>query len=235
MERRQVGVVVNGVTGRMGYRQHLVRSLLAIREQGGLPLADGRRLWPEPILVGRNAAKLREIAARHGLTEWCVDLGEALRRPDAEIYFDAQVTSQREKAIRLAIEAGKHIYTEKPTAEDLASAVDLARTATAAVGVVIDTYHLWWDDRVWAQLEQAGDRIACFQLADWVTPLPEGVLLGRGLPGQGCVPMRRFRDAVDAVGFTGPIEVEIFNEALWRRPGPEILADVVASYHAALG
>ena len=145
MERRQVGVVVNGVTGRMGYRQHLVRSLLAIREQGGLPLADGRRLWPEPILVGRNAAKLREIAARHGLTEWCVDLGEALRRPDAEIYFDAQVTSQREKAIRLAIEAGKHIYTEKPTAEDLASAVDLARTATAAGvkhGVVQDKLFL---------------------------------------------------------------------------------------------
>jgi len=110
-----------------------------------LPLADGRRLWPEPILVGRNAAKLREIAARHGLTEWCVDLGEALRRPDAEIYFDAQVTSQREKAIRLAIEAGKHIYTEKPTAEDLASAVDLARTATAAGvkhGVVQDKLFL---------------------------------------------------------------------------------------------
>jgi hypothetical protein len=81
MERRTIGIVVNGVTGRMGYRQHLVRSLLAIREQGGLPLKDGRRLWPEPILVGRSEIKLREIAARHGLPEWSTDLSATLARP----------------------------------------------------------------------------------------------------------------------------------------------------------
>jgi predicted dehydrogenase len=140
-----MGIVVNGVTGRMGYRQHLVRSLLAIRDQGGLPLPDGRRLWPEPILVGRSAQKLREIAARHGLTEWTTDLAAALARPDAEVYFDAQVTAQREKAIRAAIEAGKHIYTEKPSADDLAAAIDLARFATAAGvkhGVVQDKLFL---------------------------------------------------------------------------------------------
>jgi predicted dehydrogenase len=122
-----------------------VRSLLAIRDQGGLPLPDGRRLWPEPILVGRSAQKLREIAARHGLTEWTTDLAAALARPDAEVYFDAQVTAQREKAIRAAIEAGKHIYTEKPSADDLAAAIDLARFATAAGvkhGVVQDKLFL---------------------------------------------------------------------------------------------
>ena len=145
MNRRSIGIVVNGVTGRMGYRQHLVRSLLAIREQGGLPLRDGSRLWPEPVLVGRSEAKLAEIAARHGLTDWTTDLSAALARDDVEIYFDAQVTSQREKALRAAIDAGKHIYTEKPTAEGLAAAVDLARTADAAGikhGVVQDKLFL---------------------------------------------------------------------------------------------
>ncbi|MEV4759002.1 Gfo/Idh/MocA family oxidoreductase [Micromonospora sp. NPDC049559] len=145
MARTTIGIVLNGVTGRMGYRQHLVRSLLAIREQGGLPLADGSRLWPEPILVGRSEAKLRDIAERHGLTEWSTDLPATLARPDVRIYFDAQVTAQREKALKLAIEAGKHIYTEKPTAEDLAGAVELARLADAAGvkhGVVQDKLFL---------------------------------------------------------------------------------------------
>jgi predicted dehydrogenase len=145
MARRPIGIVLNGVTGRMGYRQHLVRSLLAIREQGGLPLSGGDRLWPELVLVGRNETKLREIADRHGLTDWTTDLTGALDRSDVEIYFDAQVTAQREKAIRAAIEAGKHVYTEKPTAEDLAGAVELARLADAAGikhGVVQDKLFL---------------------------------------------------------------------------------------------
>jgi predicted dehydrogenase len=145
VKRRRIGIVLNGVTGRMGYRQHLVRSLLAIREEGGLPLPDGRRLWPEPILVGRSEPKLVEIAERHGLTEWTTDLATALARPDVEIYFDAQVTAQREKAIRAAIDAGKHVYTEKPTAEGLTAAIDLATIASAAGvkhGVVQDKLFL---------------------------------------------------------------------------------------------
>ncbi|WP_457032895.1 Gfo/Idh/MocA family protein [Kitasatospora sp. P5_F3] len=132
MSRRVIGVVMNGVTGRMGYRQHLVRSILAIREQGGLALGDGEVLWPEPILVGRSELKLKELADRHGLTHWTTSLDEALAHPLAEIYFDAQVTPAREAALRTAIAAGKHIYTEKPTAESLSSALELARLATAA-------------------------------------------------------------------------------------------------------
>src|SRR4051812_42455309 len=89
---RKIGIVLNGVTGRMGYRQHLVRSILAIREQGGVRLSDGSRLFPEPVLVGRNAARLAEIAAQHGLTRWTTNLEEALADPAVEIYFDAQVT-----------------------------------------------------------------------------------------------------------------------------------------------
>ncbi|HLV57549.1 MAG TPA: Gfo/Idh/MocA family oxidoreductase [Natronosporangium sp.] len=130
-----IGIAVNGVTGRMGYRQHLVRSLLAIREQGGLTLPDGTRLWPEPVLVGRNEPKLAEIAKRHDLTDWSTDLAAVLRRPDVAVYFDAQVTSQREAAVRAAIDAGKHIYVEKPSAATLDAAVGLA-TAADAAGVV---------------------------------------------------------------------------------------------------
>src|SRR5947208_4741319 len=110
MTRTTVGIVLNGVTGRMGLRQHLVRSLLAIRREGGLPLADGTRLWPHPVLVGRSEAKLAAIAGEHGLTDWTTDLAGALARPDVQIYFDAQVTSARSKALRMAIEAGKHLY-----------------------------------------------------------------------------------------------------------------------------
>jgi predicted dehydrogenase len=140
-----VGIVVNGVTGRMGYRQHLVRSLLAIREEGGVPAADGSRIWPEPVLVGRDADKLADIADRHGLTEYTSDLSEALARPGIQIYFDALVTREREKAVRQAIEAGKHVYTEKPLAETAQAASELAELATAAGvrhGVVADKLFL---------------------------------------------------------------------------------------------
>ena len=143
--RVPIGIVMNGVTGRMGYRQHLVRSLLAIREAGGLPLRDGSALWPELVLVGRNEAKLRDVADRHGLTDYTTDLGAALARPDVQIYFDAQVTSEREKAIGLAVAAGKHIYTEKPTSTTLHGAIELARAADAAGvkhGVVQDKLFL---------------------------------------------------------------------------------------------
>ncbi|GAA0529800.1 Gfo/Idh/MocA family oxidoreductase [Paractinoplanes ferrugineus] len=145
MGRTNIGIVLNGVTGRMGLRQHLLRSVLAIRQDGGLPLSDGSVLWPEPVLVGRSEAKLRDIAERHGLTDWTTDLPAALARPDVQVYFDAQVTSARVKALQMAIDAGKHIYTEKPVAETLEQAIDLARLADAAGvkhGVVQDKLYL---------------------------------------------------------------------------------------------
>ncbi|MEV4611358.1 Gfo/Idh/MocA family oxidoreductase [Kitasatospora sp. NPDC049258] len=145
MTRRVIGIVMNGVTGRMGHRQHLVRSILALREQGGLALADGELLWPEPILVGRSADRLKALADRHGLAHWTTSLDEALAHPLAEVYFDAQVTPAREAALRAAIAAGKHLYTEKPTAESLDSALELARLAAAAgvrTGVVQDKLFL---------------------------------------------------------------------------------------------
>jgi predicted dehydrogenase len=143
--RRTVGIAMNGVTGRMGYRQHLVRSLLAIREEGGLDVGGGTVLWPEPVLVGRSEAKLRALAEEHGLKRWSTDLAEVLADPSVDIYFDAQITSAREPAVRAAIAAGKHIYCEKPTATSLDGALELARLARAAGvkhGVVQDKIFL---------------------------------------------------------------------------------------------
>ncbi|MEW2383982.1 sugar phosphate isomerase/epimerase family protein [Micromonospora sp. NPDC047707] len=136
--------------------------------------------------------------------------------------------------VRLAVEPLHPMFcSDRCVVASLGQALDLVTPYPAeAVGVVVDTYHLWWDDQVWAQIDRAGreGRIACFQVADWVTPLPAGVLLGRGLPGAGCVELRRFREAVDAAGYTGPVEVEVFAEAVWARPGREVLDEAVAGY-----
>jgi predicted dehydrogenase len=145
MSRKVVQVAVNGVTGRMGYRQHLVRSLLSIRDQGGVILGDGTAVIPEPVLVGRNEQKLRDIAQRHSIQRWTTSLDEVLGDPGIDIYFDAQVTTAREASLRQAIAAGKHVYTEKPVAESLSGALDLAcAAATAGIthGVVQDKLFL---------------------------------------------------------------------------------------------
>ncbi|PRX70161.1 putative dehydrogenase [Nonomuraea fuscirosea] len=131
MSVRTIGVVMNGVTGRMGYRQHLVRSVLAINEQGGVTLSDGSRVKLRPVLVGRNADKLSDIATKHDIPDFTTDLDAALAADDNLIYFDAQVTSARVKAVLKAIEAGKHIYAEKPTAESTQEALALAEAAAA--------------------------------------------------------------------------------------------------------
>jgi predicted dehydrogenase len=140
-----VGIIMNGVTGRMGSNQHLARSLSAIRSQGGVALPDGRRIWPEPVLVGRDPRKLRELAAQHDLDRWTTNLDEALSDPELTVYFDAQVTSRRVESVRQAIEAGKHIYCEKPTAAGLDDALSLAKFAAQAGvknGVVMDKLFL---------------------------------------------------------------------------------------------
>ncbi|MDR7303749.1 Gfo/Idh/MocA family protein [Haloactinomyces albus] len=145
MSERRLGVIMNGVTGRMGYRQHLVRSVLAIREQGGIELSDGTRVRVDPVLVGRNGEKLQEIAKRHGIDRWTTDLDEALSNTADTLYFDAQLTTVRESALSKAIAAGKHVYTEKPIADDLEGSLRLARMADAANvknGVVHDKLYL---------------------------------------------------------------------------------------------
>ena len=144
MSERRVGIIMHGVTGRMGTNQHLVRSILEIRKEGGVRLADGTRLMPDPILAGRNADKLRELARAHGIERWTTDLGKALADRSDTVFFDAASTQLRPKLVKQAIAAGKHVYCEKPVATTLAAALDIYRAAKKARvrhGVVQDK--LW--------------------------------------------------------------------------------------------
>src|SRR3954447_24557603 len=145
MASRPLGIIMNGVTGRMGYRQHLLRSILAIREQGGVLLSRGDRVQVDPVLVGRRESALREIAERHDVEHWSTDLDAVLTDDRWRIYADFQITSARVGAIQGAIAAGKDVYTEKPTAETYRQAVELAELAEAAGvknGVVHDKLFL---------------------------------------------------------------------------------------------
>jgi predicted dehydrogenase len=144
MSDRNIGIIMNGVTGRMGTNQHLVRSILAIRDQGGVTLRDGSKLVPDPILVGRDARKVEALAKKYGVARWTADLDAALADPYNMIYFDSQTTVQRSLGIRKAIAAGKAIYCEKPTATTTDEALELYRLAERAGvkhGVVQDK--LW--------------------------------------------------------------------------------------------
>ncbi len=143
MGERTIGVLIEGATGRLGTTQHL-RSLMAIRSEGGLPLANGDRLVPEPVLLGRNAAKLAALAASGGL-KWSTDRDACLADPEIAVYFDASATGGRPARAAAALDAGKHVYVEKPLAETLTGALDLARLAERAGlknGVVQDKLFL---------------------------------------------------------------------------------------------
>ena len=144
MTERRIGIVMHGVTGRMGMNQHLVRSILEIRKQGGVALKDGTRVMPDPILVGRNAAKVEALAKEHGVERWSADLDHALNEKGDTVFFDAASTQLRPKLLKKAIAAGKHVYCEKPVATTLAEANSLyaaARKARVKHGVVQDK--LW--------------------------------------------------------------------------------------------
>ncbi|MBA3518215.1 MAG: Gfo/Idh/MocA family oxidoreductase [Rhizobiales bacterium] len=145
MAQRRLGLVMHGVTGRMGLNQHLVRSIVAIRREGGVLLSNGDRLLPDPILVGRNADKIEALARAHGIDRWTTDLDAALANPDDSVFFDAATTQMRADLLGRAIDAGKHVYCEKPISDTLDQALALARKAKAAGikhGVVQDKLFL---------------------------------------------------------------------------------------------
>ena len=129
----------------MGYRQHLARSILPLRDEGGVLMPDGNRIPVEPVLVGRNEAKLIDLAQRHEIDCWSTDIGAVLADPGIDVFFDAGMTNQRPELVRRAIAAGKHVFTEKPTATTSAEAIELARLAAGAgitAGVVHDKLYL---------------------------------------------------------------------------------------------
>lgn len=139
--------------------------------------------------------------------------------------------------VTLAVEPMHPMFcADRSVVASLAGALALCEPfPPAAVGIALDTYHVWWDERVFELIAEAGERIACFQLADWVVPLPADVLVGRGLPGTGHVDFGPLVDAVAAAGYTGPIEVEVFNAELWARPGDEVLRDTITAYRSVMG
>ena len=144
MKQQRIGIIMTGVTGRMGTNQHLVRSIVAIRKEGGVKLANGTRLVPDPILVGRNAAKVEALAKAHGIERWTTDLAKALKDKKDEVFFDAASTQLRPTLLKQAIAAGKHVYCEKPVATTVAEAMSLYKAAKKAGikhGVVQDK--LW--------------------------------------------------------------------------------------------
>ena len=145
MKVRTVGVILNGVTGRMGTNQHLIRSILALREQGGLKISENEVIMPDPVLMGRNKKKIKKLAESHGLSKFSTNLSETLANPENQIYFDAQITQKRVECVLKAIEANKAIYCEKPTAESLDDAIKLyqhAKKAGVKNGVVQDKLFL---------------------------------------------------------------------------------------------
>src|SRR5580765_492089 len=132
MATQRLGIIMHGVTGRMGMNQHLIRSICAIRAQGGTTLANGDKVMPDPLLVGRNAEKIEALARAHGIARWGTDLAAALANKDDTVFFDSGTTQMRPRLLADAIRAGKHVYCEKPIATNLNEAVEVARVAQAS-------------------------------------------------------------------------------------------------------
>ncbi|WP_051926376.1 sugar phosphate isomerase/epimerase family protein [Streptomyces durhamensis] len=198
-------------------------------------LADNRRAVHEAATLGTDTL----VLVSGGLPPGTRDL-RAARERIADALAELAPYAENH-GVRLAVEPLHPMYAaDRCVVSTLAQALDLAERFPAhQVGVTVDTYHIWWDDQAPAQIARAGagGRIHSFQLADWVTPLPEGVLNGRGQIGDGAIDMREWAGYVEAAGYTGPIEVELFNEGLWARDGREVLAETAARFaeHVAPG
>ncbi|MGW2379191.1 sugar phosphate isomerase/epimerase family protein [Streptomyces lincolnensis] len=192
-------------------------------EERAAALADNRRAVDEAATLGTDTL----VLVSGGLPAGSKDLHGARERiADALAELGPYAESN---GVRLAIEPLHPMYaSDRCVVSTLAQALDIAeRFPAQQVGVTVDTYHIWWDDHAPAQIARAGagGRIHTFQLADWTTPLPEGVLNGRGQIGDGAIDMREWQAHVEAAGYTGPIEVELFNDGLWARDGREVLAE----------
>ncbi|MGW0390569.1 sugar phosphate isomerase/epimerase family protein [Streptomyces sp. NPDC003042] len=193
-------------------------------------LEDNRRAVEEAAELGADTL----VLVSGGLPEGERDLAGARRRI-ADILGELAPWAAG-YGVRLGIEPLHPMFAaDRCVVSTLGQALDIAEQFPAAqVGVVADAYHLWWDERLPVDFARAGagGRICSVQVADWVTPLPEGVLLGRGQLGDGCVDLRGFRELADEAGYRGPVEVEIFHPALWAREGSEVLQEVVERYRA---
>ena len=131
MTTQRLGLIMNGVTGRMGLNQHLIRSIVAIRDSGGVGLSNGDRVMPDPILVGRDAGKVARLAKQFNVARWTTDLDQALTDRNDTVFFDAATTQARPSLLTKAIDAGKHVYCEKPIATTFDEALAVVKLANA--------------------------------------------------------------------------------------------------------
>lgn len=191
-------------------------------------LDDNRRALDEAAALGAPAL----VLVCGGLFDR--PLLEARARVAAGL--EALAPHALEVGVTLAVEPMHPMFcADRSVVASLAGALALCDPfPPEAVGITLDTYHVWWDERVFELIAEAGDRIASFQLADWVVPLPADVLVGRGLPGSGHVDFAPLIEAVLATGYSRPIEIEVFNAELWARPGEEILRDTIAAFQSVL-
>jgi sugar phosphate isomerase/epimerase len=191
-------------------------------------LEDNRAAIDEAATLGTDTL----VMVSGGLPPGSRDLAAARERIADALSVLAPYAGER--GVRLAIEPLHPMFaSDRCVVSTLDQALDLAERFPAdQVGVVVDTYHIWWDDRAPAAVARAGatGRIHSFQLADWTTPLPAGVLNGRGQLGDGAIDMREWRERVESAGWTGFIEVELFNDGLWARDGVEVLEETAGRY-----
>ncbi|MFF8383314.1 sugar phosphate isomerase/epimerase family protein [Streptomyces kanasensis] len=191
-------------------------------------LDDNREAVDEAAALGTDTL----VLVSGGLPPGGRDLAAARERIAAALAVLAPYAAER--GVRLAVEPLHPMYAaDRCAVSTLDQALELAAPFPASqVGVVVDTYHVWWDDRAPAAVARAGaeGRIHSFQLADWTTPLPAGVMTGRGQLGEGVIDLRGWYERVVAAGYGGPVEVELFNDALWARDGVEVLEETVRGY-----
>jgi sugar phosphate isomerase/epimerase len=244
-----------GVKGITVWRQHLgghsPQDAGAMLRDAGLAIVSLCRggFFPANTGAGRQAAiddNLLAIEQAHGLGAPLLVLvcgavpGQSLAESRKQITdgIAAVLPAAQQAGVTLAIEPLHPMYaSDRAVVSTLKQALDLAEPFDAdTVGVVVDTFHVWWDPEVFAQIARAGasGRIASYQVCDWQTPLPEDVLLGRHYPGDGVIDFAAFTEAVEAAGYAGDIEVEIFNQAIWDAPWPEVVARTAGSFDAVV-
>ena len=202
--------------------------------RGGFFPSSGPESWQHVLRDNRDAIDEAVALGTDTVVLVCGGIaGDDLERSRAQVEEGIEVIAPyaADRGVRLAIEPLHPMFcADRSVIVTLEQALDIAeRFPVETVGVVVDTFHLWWDPGVWDQIARAGERIFSYQVCDWLDPLPD-ILLGRGMMGDGVIDFRPFTDAVTRAGYTGPIEVEIFNQQIWDTPGSEVVATMIERY-----
>lgn len=202
--------------------------------RGGFFPSDTEQSWQRALHDNRAAIDEAVVLGTDTVVLVCGGIaGGDLDRSRAQVEegIAAITPYAADRGVRLAIEPLHPMFcADRSVIVTLGQALDIAeRFPTETVGVVVDTFHLWWDPEVWEQIIRAGERIFSYQVCDWLDPLPD-ILLGRGMMGDGVIDFRPFTEAVVDAGYTGPIEVEIFNQQIWDTPGEDVVATMIERY-----